>query len=106
MINVHLSDIQAKQLSISISMEDVLNCIKRDVDSYLSFVNEEYKNGEINEEDYQSELRLIDNIKTDYTKNFIKMFLARIEAVNINICDNENSKSYTAKVILQNSEIM
>lgn len=61
-----LSDSQIKQLSLSISMTDVLNCIKKDYDSYLNFLREELKNNEITKEEYKKELMLIKKLKDEY----------------------------------------
>lgn len=63
MIDIELSDKQAKQLSISITIDDVLSCIKKDIDSYLNFINLELENKEINEEEYKKELKLIASLK-------------------------------------------
>lgn len=61
-----LSDSQIKQLSLSISMTDVLNCIKKDYDSYLNFLREELKDNEITKEEYKKELMLIKKLKDEY----------------------------------------
>ena len=58
-----ISDSQIKQLSLSISINDVLNCIRKDFDKYLRFLNEELQNNEITQAEYEKELLLIDRLK-------------------------------------------
>ncbi len=67
-----LSDSQIKQLSLSISITDVLNCIKKDYDSYLNFLREELKDNEITNDEYKKELLLIRKLKKEQTEKMIK----------------------------------
>lgn len=67
-MDIPISDKQIKQLSLSISITDVLDCIRNDYDSYLEFLNSELNNNEITEEEYKKELRLIDELKNDSRK--------------------------------------
>ena len=62
--DIQLSNKQLKQLSLAITIEDVLECIKKDTDSYLIFLKEEFENEEITEEEYKKELILVDTIKS------------------------------------------
>lgn len=59
------SDSQIKQLSLSISIVDVLNCIKKDYDSYLKFLDNELKDNEITNIEYEKELMLIERLKSE-----------------------------------------
>lgn len=62
-IDTTLNNNQIKKFSLTISIDDVLNCIKKDYDSYLNFLNEELKDNAITLEDYKKELMLIDRLK-------------------------------------------
>ena len=61
-----LSDSQVKQLSLSISINDVLNCIRKDIKGYLEFINDELKNNEITQAEYEKELMLIERLKNEH----------------------------------------
>ena len=54
-MDISISDKQIKQLSLSISITDVLDCIRNDYDSYLEFLNNELNDNEITEEEYKKE---------------------------------------------------
>lgn len=62
-IDTTLNNNQIKKFSLTISIDDVLNCIKKDYDSYLNFLNEELKDNAITLEEYNKELMLIDRLK-------------------------------------------
>lgn len=62
-IDIKLNNKQIKQFSLALSIDDVLNCIRKDYDSYLNFLNEEFENNEISEEEYKRELMLIQHLK-------------------------------------------
>ena len=62
-IDIKLNNNQIKQFSLALSIDDVLNCIRKDYDSYLNFLNEEFENNEISEEEYKRELMLIQHLK-------------------------------------------
>lgn len=64
-VDTKLSDKQTKQLSLAISLNDVLNCIKKDLNSYLKFLNCELNNQEITRDEYKKELQLIENMKKE-----------------------------------------
>ena len=64
-MDISISDKQIKQLSLSISITDVLDCIRNDYDSYLEFLNSELNDNEITEEEYKKELHLIDKLKSN-----------------------------------------
>lgn len=64
-IDTTLSDSQIKQLSLSISINDVLDCIRKDCDGYLKFLNEELENQEITECEYRKEIELIMQLKNE-----------------------------------------
>ena len=64
-MDISISDRQIKQLSLSISITDVLDCIRNDYDSYLEFLNNELNDNEITEEEYKKELHLIDKLKSN-----------------------------------------
>jgi len=64
-MDISISDKQIKQLSLSISITDVLDCIRNDYDSYLEFLNNELNDNEITEEEYKKELHLIDKLKSN-----------------------------------------
>ena len=46
-IDIKLNNNQIKQFSLALSIDDVLNCIRKDYDSYLNFLNEEFENNEM-----------------------------------------------------------
>lgn len=60
-----LSDKQIRQLSLSISIIDVLNCLKKDYDSYLKFLDKELKANEITKVEYEKELMLFERFKSE-----------------------------------------
>lgn len=62
-IDIKLNNKQIKQFSLALSIDDVLNCIRKDYDSYLNFLNEEFENNEISEEEYKREIMLIEYLK-------------------------------------------
>lgn len=62
-IDIKLNHKQIKQFSLALSVDDVLNCIRKDYDSYLNFLNEELQNNEITKEEYNRELMLIQHLK-------------------------------------------
>lgn len=62
-IDIKLNNNQIKQFSLALSIDDVLNCIRKDYDSYLNFLNEEFENNEISEEEYKREIMLIEYLK-------------------------------------------
>ena len=62
-IDKTLNNNQIKKFSLTISIDDVLNCIKKDYDGYLNFLNEELKDNAITLEEYNKELMLIDRLK-------------------------------------------
>lgn len=62
-MDIELNYNQIKQFSLALSVDDVLNCIRKDYDSYLNFLNEEFENNEISEEEYNRELMLIQHLK-------------------------------------------
>ena len=62
-IDTTLNNNQIKKFSLTISIDDVLNCIKKDYDGYLNFLNEELKDNAITLEEYNKELMLIDRLK-------------------------------------------
>ena len=64
-MDISISDKQIKQLSLSISITDVLDCIRNDYDSYLEFLNNELNDNEITEEEYKKEWHLIDKLKSN-----------------------------------------
>ena len=72
-MDVKLSDKQIKQFSLTLSVDDVLNCIMKDIDSYMEFLNDELKCNEITQEEYEKELLLINtlNKKVEVIKNGI-----------------------------------
>ena len=62
-MDVKLDNEQIKQLSIALSINDVLDCIKKNYDSYLKFLEEELKNNNISLAEYNNELTTLDKIK-------------------------------------------
>ena len=68
-MDMTLSDSQIKQLSLAISVNDVLNCIRKDIDGYLLFLKEELKNSEITITEYENELKLVERIKNEEVQN-------------------------------------
>lgn len=62
--DIKLNNNQIKQFSLALSVDDVLNCIRKDYDSYLNFLNEELENDEISEEEYKREIMLIEHLKS------------------------------------------
>lgn len=60
-----LSDKQIRQLSLSISIIDVLNCLKKDYNSYLKFLYKEFKDNKITKVEYEKELMLIERLKSE-----------------------------------------
>ena len=60
-MDIKLNVNQIKQISSALSLNDVLNCIKEDYDSYLQFLKEELDNKEITKEEYEKELLSINN---------------------------------------------
>lgn len=62
-MDIILSNNQIKQLSLSVSINDVLDCIKKDYDSYLKFLDEELKKNKMTKKEYQEELILIEKLK-------------------------------------------
>ena len=61
-MDVVINDNQAKQFYLTMSVDDVLNCIKNNSESYLQFLNEELDNTRITEEEYINELTLYKKI--------------------------------------------
>lgn len=61
-MDVVINDNQAKQFYLTMSVDDVLNCIKNNSESYLQFLNEELDNARITEEEYINELTLYKKI--------------------------------------------
>ena len=55
-MDVKLSDKQIKQFSLTLSVDDVLNCIMKDIDSYMNFLNAELECKAITQEEYEKEL--------------------------------------------------
>lgn len=62
-MDIKLNHNQIKQFSLALSIDDVLNCIIKDYDGYLNFLNEEFENNKISEEEYNRELMLIEHLK-------------------------------------------
>ena len=62
-MDVKLDNEQIKQLSIALSINDVLDCIKKNYDSYLKFLEEELKSNKISLAEYNNELTTLDKIK-------------------------------------------
>ena len=67
-MDITLSDNQVKQLSSKISINDVLNWIKKDFNNYVEFLNDELLNQEITKFEYEKELILIEKMKKDHRK--------------------------------------
>lgn len=67
-MDITLSDNQVKQLSSTISINDVLNWIKKDFNNYVEFLNDELLNQEITKFEYEKELILIEKMKKDHRK--------------------------------------
>lgn len=67
-MDIELTNNQIKQFSLSISITDVLDCIKKDYDSYLNFLNEELENNNINQEEYNRELLFVEELKNNERK--------------------------------------
>lgn len=61
-MDVKLSDKQIKQFSLTLSVDDVLNCIMKDIDSYMNFLNAELECKAITQEEYEKELLLINKL--------------------------------------------
>lgn len=61
-MDIVINDNQAKQFYLTMSVDDVLNCIKNNSESYLEFLNEELDNKRITEEEYKNELTLFKQI--------------------------------------------
>ena len=61
-MDVKLSDKQIKQFSLTLSVDDVLNCIMKDIDSYINFLNAELECKAITQEEYEKELLLINKL--------------------------------------------
>ena len=72
-MDITLSYSQVKQLSLSISITDVLDCIRKDYNSYLEFLNNELKDNEITEEEYKKELHLIKKLRSNESKEEINI---------------------------------
>ena len=64
-MDIELSDKQIKQFALVVSLNDVLECIKKDINSYLLFLNNELENNEITEVEYNNELKLIERLKVE-----------------------------------------
>lgn len=67
-MDIELTNNQIKQFSLSISITDVLDCIKKDYDSYLNFLNDELENKNINQEEYNRELKFVEELKNNERK--------------------------------------
>lgn len=67
-MDIEISDRQVKHLALAISLNDVLECIKDDYESYLLFLNEELENKEITDIEYYKELNLIQKLKAEIKK--------------------------------------
>ena len=64
-MDIELSDKQIKQFALVVSLNDVLECIKKDINSYLLFLNNELENNEITEVEYNTDLKLIERLKVE-----------------------------------------
>lgn len=62
-IDTKINDKQLKQFSLAISIDDILNCIRNDYDSYFNFLKDELKNKNITYKEYKKELNLIQKLK-------------------------------------------
>lgn len=67
-MDIELTNNQIKQFSLSISITDVLDCIRKDYDSYLNFLSEELENNNINQEEYNRELLFVEELKNKERK--------------------------------------
>ncbi len=64
-MDTKLSEKQIKQIGLAISIDDVLNCIKKDYDGYITFLNQELKEQEITNEEYKKEISLLNKLKEE-----------------------------------------
>lgn len=62
-MDIMLSDNQINQFSLEISIDDVLDCIRKDYDSYLDFLNNELNSKRISEKEYKKELKTIEELR-------------------------------------------
>lgn len=67
-MDIKLNHNQIKQFSLALSIDDVLNCIIKDYDGYLNFLNEELENENINQEEYNRELLFVEELKKNERK--------------------------------------
>jgi len=61
-MDVVINENLVKQLYLTMSVNDVLNYIKDNNDSYLQFLNEELSNDSITEQEYNYELSLLEKL--------------------------------------------
>ena len=61
-MDVVINENLVKQLYLTMSVNDVLNHIKDNNDSYLQFLNEELSNDRITEQEYNYELSLLEKL--------------------------------------------
>ena len=62
-MDIKLGNEQIKQLSSALSINDVLDCIKNNSQSYLQFLNDELENKQITKTEYNKELILLEKLK-------------------------------------------
>lgn len=62
-MDIKLQNKQIEQLSLALSVDDVLNCIRNNYDDYINFLNGKLKTNEITINEYNKELNLVNNLK-------------------------------------------
>ena len=70
-VDTSLSSDNIKQLSLSISITDVLDTIKKDYKNYLDFLKNEYENNKISKTEYEQEKIILQELINSERKEMI-----------------------------------
>ena len=71
-MDIRLSDNQVKQISSSLSINDVLNCIYSNYEDYINYLKKELEENKITKKDYEQEIKIIKKLGT---KNRVEMII-------------------------------
>lgn len=71
-MDIRLSDNQVKQISSSLSINDVLNCIYSNYEDYINYLKKELEDNKITKKDYEQEIKIIKKLGT---KNRVEMII-------------------------------
>lgn len=63
-MDIRLSNNQIKQISSSLSINDVLNCIYSNYDDYIKFLEKELEDNKISRNDFEEEIKTIKKLGT------------------------------------------